>query len=83
MNSLVRRILIICVHLRASVSNKGFYFKARKFEDDRSMEPFAACGNELDPFEFRFFTNNPISPVSFNLDIRQSKLSVFESLWRK
>lgn len=31
------------------------------------MGSVAPCGNELEPFEIRFFTNNCISPVGIDL----------------
>jgi len=31
------------------------------------MGPFAPCGNELEPFEIRVFTNNTISAVDIDL----------------
>ena len=49
------------------MSNRGFYIRARKFADGRAMGSVAPCGNELEPFEVRFFTNNSISPVDFDL----------------
>ncbi len=45
------------------MSNKGFHFKARKFEDGRAMESVAPCGSKLEPFEVRFFTHDYISLV--------------------
>jgi hypothetical protein len=32
-------------NLRASVSNTGLYFRARKFADGRAMESVTPCGN--------------------------------------
>ncbi len=52
------------------MSNKGFHFKARKFEDGRAMVFVASCGNELEPFKIRFFVNSFISTVAFNNDKR-------------
>ena len=48
-------------------ANGKIHFKARKFEDGCAMESVAPCGNELEPFEVRFFANSTISAVAFDL----------------
>lgn len=56
------------VHLYYTVfsTNGKIHFGARRFEDGCKVESFADCGNELEPFEFRSFTNNCISTVAID-----------------
>ena len=63
--------LIVDLHLNTLINFKRrIHFRARRFKDGRAMESVAACGNELEPFEIRFFINNCISTVAFNNDKR-------------